>query len=114
MDIQRIMAATGSSGALAEAAEKAGIDPGQARSVFQGVLEHVGGGGGIVGCVSAVAAKTGIAPEQVEAFLPQVMPLVMGHAANDPQGAKEILGAFLSSAGGSPGGGLAGLIGGLF
>jgi len=60
----------------------------------------------------AVAGRTGISPEQVQAFLPQVLPLLQAHSDNASEGVQSVLGGVISSMSG--GGGLAGLAKGLF
>jgi hypothetical protein len=72
--------------------------------------------------VDAVAGKTGIDPSQIQAFLPQVMPLLQGHADGAGAGDQGMLGGLLGSVGGllggggasEGGGGLMGLASGLF
>jgi hypothetical protein len=72
--------------------------------------------------VDAVAGKTGIDPSQIQAFLPQVMPLLQGHADGAAAGDQGMLGGLLGSVGGllggggasEGGGGLMGLASGLF
>jgi hypothetical protein len=119
MDLQGILSSIGGSDALTAAADQAGIAPDQAQSVLQGVLEHADSGGAPEGVVDAVAGKTGLDPAQIQAFLPQVMPLLQGHA--DATGDQGGLGGLLGSVGGllggggaSGGGGLMGLAAGLF
>ena len=102
MDIQEIVAGIGSSDALGEAASKAGVDPGQAQGILQGVLEHVTGGGDIEGMAEAVAGKVGVDPSQVQQFLPSVMGLLQGHAENANEGVQGMLGGLIGSMQGSP------------
>lgn len=120
MNIQEILAGIGSSGALASAAGNAGLTAPQAHATLQSVAEHVDGGGGIEGMAEAVAAKVGITPDQVRAFLPYVLPLLQQHAQAAPASAQGGLGALLGSLGGVLGGtaaggsGLSGIVDGLF
>ena len=122
MDLSGILSSIGGSDALTAAAGQAGIDPGQANSVLQGVLEHATSGGAADGVVDAVASKTGLDPAQIQAFLPQVMGLLQGHAdsagGEDQGGMGGLLGSvggLLGGAGGgSGGGGLLGMAAGLF
>jgi hypothetical protein len=112
MDIQEIVSGIASSGALGDAASQAGLEPGQAQDALHGMLEHFNNGGSLEGAAEAVAARAGITPEQVQAFLPQVLPLLQGHAANANEGVQSILGGVISSL--SAGGGPSGLAKGLF
>jgi hypothetical protein len=125
MDLQGLLSSIGGSDALNAAASQAGMEPDQAHSALQGVLEHLSTGGAAEGVVDAVAAKTGLDPSQIEAFLPQVMPLLQGHAdaaGGDQSGMSGLLGAAAGMLGGggggdaaaSGGGGLMGLVSGLF
>jgi hypothetical protein len=116
MDLEGILSSIGGSDALTAAAGQAGIAPDQAQSVLQGVLEHASAGGGAEGVVDAVASKTGLDPAQIQAFLPQIMPLLQGHAdaAGDQGGLGGLLGSVGGLLGGAGGGGLAGLAAGLF
>ncbi len=100
------------SGALPEAAARAGVDPSEAETVLAGILAHIDAGGRIAGLGDAVAAKTGLDASKIEAFLPQVLPLIQGHAAAAPEAGRELMSAFIKAAG--AGGGLAGMLGGLF
>jgi len=123
MDLQGILSSIGGSDALANAAGQAGLAPDQAQSVLQGVLEHAAGGGDSEGMIDAVAGKTGVDPSQIQAFLPQVMPLLQAHADGAAVGDQGMLGGLLGSVGGllgggpgpaEGGGGLMGLASGLF
>ncbi|MEJ0064360.1 MAG: hypothetical protein WDM85_02215 [Caulobacteraceae bacterium] len=78
MDIQEIVAGIGSTDALNQAADQAGLDPGQAQDALHGVLEHFTNGGSLEDVAESVAGRCGIAPDQVQAFLPQVLPLLQG------------------------------------
>ncbi|MDQ2765105.1 MAG: hypothetical protein M3Y22_16985 [Pseudomonadota bacterium] len=114
MDLQQIVSDIGSSGALNEAATKAGASPDQAQGMLHGVLSHLNSGGSTDGMSEAVAAKAGVDPSLVSRFLPYVLPLLQQHAASAPQGAQAGLGGLLGTVsgalgGGGGGGGLAGL-----
>jgi hypothetical protein len=112
MDIQEIVAGIGSSDALNTAASQAGLDPTQAQAALHGVLEHFTNGGSLEGLAETVAGRAGISADQVQAFLPQVLPLLQGHSENASEGVQSVLGGVISSLSG--GGGLAGLAKGLF
>jgi hypothetical protein len=116
MDLGSILSSIGGSDALTDAASQAGIAPDQAQSVLQGVMEHATSGGVPEEMVDAVAGKTGLDPAQIQAFLPQVMPLLQGHAdaTGDQGGLGGLLGSVGGLLGGGGGGGLAGLAAGLF
>jgi hypothetical protein len=122
VDIQEIVAGIASSGAIKSAAARVGVDPAQAQSVLQGVMEHVDAGGNLEGMVESVAAKTGIDPATVQAFLPYVVPLLQRHAENAPEGFQGMLGGLVGSLRGTLGASgdnqalnaAEGLLGGLF
>ena len=114
MDIREIVSGIASSGALGNAAAQAGLDPSQAQNALHGVLEHFNGGGSLEGLAESVAARAGISQDQVQAFLPQVLPMLQGHAENADEGVQSVLGGIMSSMLGGGGGGLAGLAKGLF
>jgi hypothetical protein len=97
MDIAEIASGIGASDALQQAAEKAGMDPSQAQAALQGVLEHVDATGSTEGMVEGVAAKAGISPSLVQAFLPSVLGLLQGHAANASEGVQGVLGGIIGS-----------------
>ena len=80
MDIGGIVSQLESNGALHPAAQSAGVEPQQAGSILQGILEHFDGGGAPEEMAESVASRVGVSPQQVEALLPQVMPLLEGHA----------------------------------
>ena len=80
MDIGGIVSEIESSGALQPAAQKAGLEPDKARSILKGLLEHAQQGGGAEGMADAMAAKMGVSPQEVQALLPHVMPLLQRHA----------------------------------
>jgi len=116
MDISEIMSGLGSSQALQDAAGQAGIDPSAAQGIVQGVLAHAADGGAPEDIVESVAAKAGIDPSIVQQFLPQVLPLLQGHADNAAEGSQGALGELMGSVGGllgggESGGGLGGLMG---
>jgi hypothetical protein len=106
MDIQEIVAGVGSSSALREAAAKVGINPEQAQSALQGVLQHVSAGQPIEEMVESVAAKAGIDQAQVQQFLPSIMGLLQGHAENASEGVQATLSGLMGSLQSSPIGGL--------
>ncbi len=86
---------------------------------MQGVAEHVNGGGQMDGMIEAVAAKAGLDPTQVQAFLPYVLPLLQQHAQATTGGAQGELGSLIGSLSGMKGnagqgsGGLGGILGGM-
>src|SRR6516164_5502003 len=102
MDIQEIVAGIGSSDALRGVAERIGMSPDQAQGALQGVIEHVTAGQPLEGMVEGVAAKAGVAPAQVEQFLPNVMGLLQGHAENASEGMQGMLGGLMGSLQNSP------------
>jgi hypothetical protein len=108
MDIQEIVSGIGSSDALKGLAEKIGLSPDQAQGALQGVIEHVSAGNPLEGMVEGVASKIGIDPAQVQQLLPNVMPLLQGHADNASEGVQGMLGGLLGSLQNSP---MAGLLG---
>lgn len=115
MDIREIVAGIGSTGALGQAADQAGLDPGQAQDALHGVLEHFSNGGSIESVAESVAGRCGISPDQVQAFLPQVLPMLQAHSDNASEGVQSMLGGVISSLSGGGGlGGLGGLAKGLF
>jgi hypothetical protein len=112
MDIREIVAGIGSSGLLGQAAGQAGLSPGQAQDALHGVLEHFTNGGSLEQVAEAVAGRAGISQDQVQAFLPQVLPLLQAHSENANEGVQSVLGGVINSMTSS--GGLAGLAKGLF
>lgn len=106
MDIQEIVAGIGSSSALQEVAAKVGMTPDQAQTALQGVLQHVSAGDPMEGMVEGVAAKAGVDATTVQQFLPNVMGLLQGHAANATEGVQATLGGLMGSLQNSPFGGL--------
>ena len=99
MGLLDIVSGIASSGALQNAASQAGVDPDQAQTMLQGVLEHVNNGGAIEEAADAVAAKTGMDPSQVQQFLPQIQGLLQGHADNATGESQGLLGGLLGSFG---------------
>jgi hypothetical protein len=99
MDLAGIVSQIQSSGALGSAAQDAGVHPDNASGILRGLLEHAQEGGAAEGMIETVAAKAGVSPQQVEAFLPQIMPLIQGHAQNAPQ-TQSGLGGLMGSLGG--------------
>jgi hypothetical protein len=114
MDIQEIVAGISASGALGNAAQSAGLQTGQARDVLHGVLSHFDGGGALETLAESVAAKAGISQTQVQAFLPQVLPLLQQHSANASEGVQGVIGGFINSMSGGGGSGVGGIVKGLF
>lgn len=110
MDIQEIVAGIGSSGALQQAAGKAGVSPDQAQALLAGVLEHVSAGQPMEGVIGGLAARAGVDPAQVEQFLPSVMGLLQDHRENAPEGVQTTLSGLMGALQGSP---VAGLLAGL-
>lgn len=109
MDIQRVTSSIESSQGLKDAAGRAGLDPGQAGAILQGVIDHAAAGDGVEGMVSGIAEKVGIDPAQVQQFLPSVMGLLRQHSETAPAGAQEGLSGILSGLQSSP---IAGLLSG--
>jgi hypothetical protein len=105
---------------LGQAAGQAGLDHGQAQGALHGMMEHLVAGGEVTQIADAVAARVGISPAQVQAFLPMALSLLQGHAqtTTDPA-AQAGLGGILGPLGGLLGGqgggtgGLGGLLGGV-
>jgi len=114
MDIREIIAGISSTGALGQAGAQAGLEPGQAQDALHGILEHFTNGGSLEGVAEAAAAKAGISPAQVQAFLPQVLPMLQAHSANASAGVQSVLGGIMNSMSGGGAGGLAGMAKGLF
>ena len=114
MDINDILSALGSSGALQKAASAAGVSPDDAQTMLSGVLDHAQSGGAMDAVGDAVAAKTGLDPATVNQFLPMAAQLLQGHAdaTGDQSGLSGLLGAL--GGGGEGGGGLLGMAAGLF
>jgi hypothetical protein len=106
MDIQEIVAGIGSSSALQDVAAKVGMTPDQAQNALQGVLQQVSAGGSLEGGLEGIAAKTGLDPAMIQQFLPSVMGLLQGHAANAEEGVQTTLSGLMGSLQGSPFGGL--------
>ena len=106
MDIREIVSGIGSSEALRDAAGRAGVDPAQAQTILQGILEHVNGGGDIAGMAEGIAGKAGVDPAQVQLFLPFVMGLLQGHSENASEGVQGVLSGLLGSLQGFPLGGM--------
>jgi hypothetical protein len=106
MDLKEITAGIGSSDALRKAAAKAGLDPNQAESALHGVLERVTSGQSLDGVTQALAGKLGTSPDQIQAFLPSIIGLVQGHAANANAGVESTLSGLLGSLQALPAGSL--------
>ena len=108
MDIQQVVSELQSSGAMTNAAGAAGISSDHAENVVQAMIEHVGAGGAGEEMISSVAARCGIAPDQVQAMLPHVLPLLQSHAAAAGEGDQGMFGGLMATARGLLGGGLFG------
>lgn len=111
MDIGEIVAGIGSTDALSQAASQAGLDSSKAQEALHGILEHFTNGGSLENVAESVASRCDIAPEQVQAFLPQVLPMLQSHSENASEGVQGMLGGIMNSL---SGGGLGGLAKGLF
>jgi hypothetical protein len=109
MELSDFLAGLRGNEALNQAAGQAGLEPGQAHAAVQGVIEHLSGGGAVEEVANAVAAKVGVSPDQIQALLPQVLPLLQGHAEGASGEAQGFLGGLLGRLGGL--GGLGGLLG---
>lgn len=81
MDFRDLLSGLRGSDALNQVAGQAGLDPDQAHDAMHGIIEHVCSGGSVEEAADAVAGRFGISPDQVQALLPQVLPLLQGHAA---------------------------------
>jgi len=81
MDFRELLSGLQGSEALNQAAGQAGLDPDLAHEAVHGIIEHVCQGGSVQEAADAVAARVGVSPDQVQALLPQVLPLLQGHAA---------------------------------
>jgi len=106
MDIRELTAGIASNPALIDAAGRAGVNPDQAQSMLQGVLEHATAGGDVAGMAEGIAAKVGVQPDQVQQFLPCVMGLLQSHSQTAPAGVQGGLSGLVSSLQSSPLGGV--------
>jgi hypothetical protein len=104
MDIQQVVSELQSTGALNKAAGDAGISSDHAQNVVQAMLEHAQGGAGATELITSVAAKCGLQPDQIQALLPHVMPLLQRHAEGAAEGDQGMLGGLIASARGLLGG----------
>ena len=71
-------------------AAQAGLGPEPARSALGGVPEHCNGGGSLEGLAETVGER-GSGQNQVQAFVPQVLPMLQGHAENSDEGVQSVL-----------------------
>jgi hypothetical protein len=99
MDLRELLSGLRGSSALNQAADQAGLDPDQAHDAMHGIVEHMTQGGAAEEVASVVAAKVGVSPDQVQALLPQVLPLLQGHAEGEA-GEAGGLGGLLGKLGG--------------
>lgn len=106
MNIEELASNIGSSGALNAVATRLGMTPDQAQATLQGVLQHVSTGAPAGDAVEGVAARAGVAPAQVEQFLPEVMGLLKRHADSVPEGVQGRVSGLLGSLTSSPLGGM--------
>lgn len=106
MNIEELTSNIGSSGALSALATRLGMTPDQAQATLQGVLQHVSAGAPAEGAVEGVAEKAGVAPAQVQQFLPEVMGLLKGHADGASEGVQGGLSGLMGSLKNSPFGGM--------
>jgi hypothetical protein len=102
MELGNLLSGLRGNPALNQAADQAGLDEGQAHGALQGIVEHVCSGGRVEEVADAVAAKVGVSPEQVQAFLPQILPLLQRHAAGagEGEGGQGALGGLIGRLGG--------------
>ena len=100
MELGNLLSGLRGNPALSQAADQAGLDPGQAHDAMQGIVEHVCSGGAVDEVADVVAARIGVSPEQVQAFLPQVLPLLQGHAADASGETQGELGGLIGRLGG--------------
>lgn len=108
MNLSDLLSNVGGGEALSQAANQAageaGVEPGEAHGAMQGIIEHIAGGGGESEIVDVVAAKCGLSPDQVQAILPHVMPLLQSHAEGATGETQGLLGGLLGRLGGLLGG----------
>ena len=95
MELRELLSGLRGGAALNQAADQAGLEPDQAHAAMQGILEHVGAGGAVDEVATVVAGKVGVSPDQVQALLPQVLPLLQGHAAASGGEAQGVLGGLI-------------------
>ena len=97
MDTQQVADEIASKPELAVAARKVGVTPERAKSVVEGVLQHVTNGGSQAELIQGAAAHAGIDPAKVQELLPHVMPVIQQHAEQAPDGSKDQLSQVVSS-----------------
>jgi hypothetical protein len=95
MNLTDVLSGLRGSEGLNQAADQAGLDPGQAHDAMHGVLEHLAAGGGVEEAANVVAGKLGVSPDQVQALLPQILPLLQGHAEGATGEAQGMLGGLI-------------------
>jgi hypothetical protein len=100
MELSDLLSGLRGGEALTQAAGQAGLEPDQAHAAVQGVLEHLSGGGALEQVADVVAAKVGVSPDQVQALLPQVLPLLQGHAQMASGETQGMLGGLIGRLGG--------------
>jgi hypothetical protein len=100
MNISEMLSGLRGSAGMTDAADQAGLDPAQAHEATQGIVEHLCSGGGVEEVADVVAAKVGVSPDQVQALLPQILPLLQGHAAGASGEAQGLLGGVIGRLGG--------------
>jgi hypothetical protein len=100
MELQELLSGLHGGDALNQAAGQAGLEPGLAHQAMQGVIEHMNSGGAAEEVVSVVAAKCGVSPDQVQAFLPQILPLLQAHAEGTSGEAQGMMGGLIARLGG--------------
>ena len=90
MDIQEIVAGISSSGMLGQAASDAGINQDQRRTpcaCWSTSLTAIAGRGG-----ERRGDPVDISQDQVQAFLPQVLPMLQAHSENAGEGVQSVIG----------------------
>lgn len=105
MNLQDILAGIGGSQALQDAASNSGVSPQDAHGMIAGLLEHAVAGGAAENVLESVASRAGVDPSLVQQFLPQVLPLLQGHADSDAGAGQPGLGGLIGTVGGLLGGG---------
>ena len=101
MELRELISGLRGGDALTQAADQAGLEPGQAHDAMQGIVEHICGGGAVDEVATVVAGRVGVSPDQVQALLPQVLPLLQGHAAAAADGETQgMLGGLIDRLGG--------------
>jgi hypothetical protein len=108
MNLTDLLSSVGGGEALSQAANQAagaaGVEPGQAHGAMQEIIEHMAAGGAESEMVEVVASKCGLSPDQVQAILPHVMPLLQSHAEGATGETQGLLGGLIGRLGGLLGG----------